>query len=147
MFLNILFHLLMLVTDNDRAVLSKLCLSCCCLLYTQPLLLPFSSYTLLFMSLYVPLLHPQHTSHIHISPFVHFHPPPQPVLCPWLQETHLSCKSYPDTFWMCLWTWWGQSQWCMAVIPLLQHDMAVSCHGRQDDLYSAALLMAWYKWC
>ncbi len=27
----------------------------------------------------------------------------------------------------------------MAVIPLLQRDMAVSCHGRRGDLYAAAL--------
>lgn len=62
--------------------------------------------------------------------------------CLWLQETCLSPRHYPDTLWMCLWTQWEQSQWYMTVIPPVQHDTAVSCHGRRDDLYSALLLMA-----
>lgn len=87
-------------------------------------------------------------THTQLSPSVPFY---QSLLlrafCGCGGETCFGGERYPDTFWMCLWTRWGQSQWCMAVIPILQRDTTVSCHGRQDDLYSAALLMAWYKWC
>lgn len=59
-------------------------------------------------------------------------PSPLPFL--WLEEGCLFHQNQSDPFWMWLWTWWGQSEWYMAVIPLLQHDTAVSCHGRLHDL-------------
>lgn len=86
-------------------------------------------------------------SHTQLSPLSLFINPFFSVPSAVVGETCFGGERYPDTFWMCLWTRRGQSQWCMAVIPILQRDTAVSCHGRQDDLYSAALLMAWYKWC
>lgn len=111
-----------------------------------PLLLFFLRRTSLGVILLAQILS-YSPSHTHLSPLSLFI---NPFFCgpsAAVGETCFGGERYPDTFWMCLWTRRGQSQWCMAVIPILQRDTAVSCHGRQDDLYSAALLMAWYKWC
>lgn len=76
-------------------------------------------------------------------------PPPLRLLPPHLrsQDVSLSSEHCPDTSWMSSGTRRGQSQWCMAVIPLPEQRADVSFYGRRDDLYSAALAMAQYKWC
>lgn len=96
-------------------------------------LLPTPVVFLSCLNLSLPHLSFPHTF-LHPTTYIHF-------LFSASLQTCLRHWLYPGT-WMCLWTQWEQSYWCTAVIPLLQRDTAVSCHGRWDDLYSALCLWA-----